>query len=296
VATGRRRPALCGLAAIALPLLRGDDMAGLWAMLFLFATSGSPISPPISSAVRSAAQACTAYLARQDLERRDRRRAGRGNRGLLIAMPDRWSDCNGFRCTAACPFSVVAQLRRSVRILPQAAAFGQGFQQPHPGHGGVMDRVDSLVAAAIGILCPGRGAGRSRDRRLQAFFAARLDGFRAGALSIALRGHPNDPGSGQDGGSLDDDCRRNIRHAGTAVRHHLVPFLFVLTVVVFVHEMGHYLVGRWCGIGVRAFSIGFGPELFGFTDARHALEAFGHSSRRLRQVRRRHGVTSEPRP
>lgn len=46
----------------------------------------------------------------------------------------------------------------------------------------------------------------------------------------------------------------------------LVPFLFVLTVVVFVHEMGHYLVGRWCGIGVRAFSIGFGPELVGFTD------------------------------
>lgn len=48
----------------------------------------------------------------------------------------------------------------------------------------------------------------------------------------------------------------------------LVPFLFVLTVVVFVHEMGHYLVGRWCGIGVRAFSIGFGPELIGFTDRR----------------------------
>ena len=48
----------------------------------------------------------------------------------------------------------------------------------------------------------------------------------------------------------------------------LVPFLFVLTVVVFVHEMGHYLVGRWCGIGIRAFSIGFGPELFGFNDSR----------------------------
>ena len=46
----------------------------------------------------------------------------------------------------------------------------------------------------------------------------------------------------------------------------LIPFLFVLTVVVFVHEMGHYLVGRWCGIGVSAFSIGFGPELIGFND------------------------------
>lgn len=46
----------------------------------------------------------------------------------------------------------------------------------------------------------------------------------------------------------------------------ILPFLVVLTIVVFVHEMGHYLVGRWCGIGVRAFSIGFGPELAGFND------------------------------
>ncbi|MGQ2902544.1 MAG: RIP metalloprotease RseP [Neoaquamicrobium sediminum] len=48
----------------------------------------------------------------------------------------------------------------------------------------------------------------------------------------------------------------------------IIPFLFVLTAVVFVHEMGHYLVGRWCGIGVREFSIGFGPELLGFNDRR----------------------------
>lgn len=48
----------------------------------------------------------------------------------------------------------------------------------------------------------------------------------------------------------------------------IIPFLFVLTVVVFVHEMGHYLVGRWCGIGVDAFSVGFGPELVGFNDRR----------------------------
>lgn len=48
----------------------------------------------------------------------------------------------------------------------------------------------------------------------------------------------------------------------------ILPFLFVLTIVVFVHEMGHYLVGRWCGIGVTAFSIGFGPELLGFNDRR----------------------------
>lgn len=44
------------------------------------------------------------------------------------------------------------------------------------------------------------------------------------------------------------------------------PFLFVLTIVVFFHELGHFLVARWCGVGVKAFSIGFGPELFGFND------------------------------
>ncbi|AQS41454.1 MAG: Zinc metalloprotease [Candidatus Tokpelaia hoelldobleri] len=42
----------------------------------------------------------------------------------------------------------------------------------------------------------------------------------------------------------------------------------LLLVIVFVHEMGHYLVGRWCGIGAAAFSVGFGRELFGFTDKR----------------------------
>jgi len=44
------------------------------------------------------------------------------------------------------------------------------------------------------------------------------------------------------------------------------PFLFVLTVVVFFHELGHFLVARWCGVGVKTFSIGFGPELFGWND------------------------------
>jgi regulator of sigma E protease len=51
-----------------------------------------------------------------------------------------------------------------------------------------------------------------------------------------------------------------------SVLGYVVPFLAVLTVVVFVHELGHFLVGRWCGVGVSAFSIGFGPELFGWTD------------------------------
>jgi regulator of sigma E protease len=46
----------------------------------------------------------------------------------------------------------------------------------------------------------------------------------------------------------------------------IVPFLFGLSVVVFFHELGHFLVARWCGIRVMTFSVGFGPELAGFTD------------------------------
>lgn len=49
---------------------------------------------------------------------------------------------------------------------------------------------------------------------------------------------------------------------------YMVPFILVLSLLVFVHEMGHYLVGRWCGIGASAFSVGFGPEIAGFTDRR----------------------------
>ncbi len=57
-----------------------------------------------------------------------------------------------------------------------------------------------------------------------------------------------------------------IGQFGTGALGYLIPFLFVLTTVVFVHELGHFLVARWCGVRVKAFSIGFGPELFGFDD------------------------------
>jgi len=46
---------------------------------------------------------------------------------------------------------------------------------------------------------------------------------------------------------------------------YVVPFIAVLTVLVFFHELGHYAVARWCGVRVEVFSIGFGPEIFGFT-------------------------------
>jgi regulator of sigma E protease len=47
---------------------------------------------------------------------------------------------------------------------------------------------------------------------------------------------------------------------------YVLPFLFVLTVVVFFHELGHFWVARRCGVKIDAFSVGFGPELFGFND------------------------------
>jgi len=51
---------------------------------------------------------------------------------------------------------------------------------------------------------------------------------------------------------------------GVGIAGYIVPFLFVLAIVVFFHELGHFLVGRWCGVKVQAFSIGFGPEIVGF--------------------------------
>src|ERR1700747_2061213 len=48
---------------------------------------------------------------------------------------------------------------------------------------------------------------------------------------------------------------------------YLIPFLLILTVLVFVHEFGHYLVARWNGVRVEVFSIGFGSELFGWWDS-----------------------------
>lgn len=47
---------------------------------------------------------------------------------------------------------------------------------------------------------------------------------------------------------------------------YLIPFLFVLTIVVFFHELGHFVVARWAGVNVLTFSLGFGPELVGFND------------------------------
>ena len=48
--------------------------------------------------------------------------------------------------------------------------------------------------------------------------------------------------------------------------HNVLPFIIVLTPLIFVHELGHFLVARWNKVRVEVFSIGFGRELFGWND------------------------------
>lgn len=50
------------------------------------------------------------------------------------------------------------------------------------------------------------------------------------------------------------------------VFHYLWSFTLILSVIVFVHEFGHFIVARWCGVKIETFSIGFGREIFGRTD------------------------------
>ena len=52
----------------------------------------------------------------------------------------------------------------------------------------------------------------------------------------------------------------------TGLTDFILPFLVVLSILVFVHEWGHYIVARYYGVRVDVFSIGFGKELFGWTD------------------------------
>ena len=53
----------------------------------------------------------------------------------------------------------------------------------------------------------------------------------------------------------------HIHALGGGVAGYVVPFLFVLSLVVFFHELGHFLVARLCGVKVLRFSVGFGKPL-----------------------------------
>lgn len=48
--------------------------------------------------------------------------------------------------------------------------------------------------------------------------------------------------------------------------HYFFSFVIVISVIVFIHEFGHYIVAKWCGVKISAFSIGFGKEIFGWYD------------------------------
>ena len=48
--------------------------------------------------------------------------------------------------------------------------------------------------------------------------------------------------------------------------NYLIPFVILITVVVFIHEYGHYYFAKKYGVGVIDFSIGFGREIFGWND------------------------------
>src|ERR1044071_2155876 len=63
-----------------------------------------------------------------------------------------------------------------------------------------------------------------------------------------------------------DFLLNSLNTLGHGLVGYIIPFLFVLTIVVFFHELGHFLVARWAGVRVLTFSLGFGPELAGFND------------------------------
>ena len=59
---------------------------------------------------------------------------------------------------------------------------------------------------------------------------------------------------------------QSLATLGHGALHYVGWFLVILTLLVFVHEFGHYFIARWNGVRVEVFSIGFGPELFGRRD------------------------------
>jgi len=58
----------------------------------------------------------------------------------------------------------------------------------------------------------------------------------------------------------------HVHALGGGLVGYVIPFVFVLSLVVFFHELGHFLIARWCGVRILVFSIGFGPEIIGFND------------------------------
>ena len=65
----------------------------------------------------------------------------------------------------------------------------------------------------------------------------------------------------------------------------LLPAIIAFGVVVAIHEYGHYIVGRWCGIHAEIFSLGFGPTVFQTRDKHGTIwRGCHHTFGRVRQV------------
>lgn len=58
------------------------------------------------------------------------------------------------------------------------------------------------------------------------------------------------------------------------ILHNLFSFIAIISLIVFIHEFGHFFVARLCGVKIEEFSIGFGKKLFGFTDKKGTLWKF----------------------
>jgi regulator of sigma E protease len=63
----------------------------------------------------------------------------------------------------------------------------------------------------------------------------------------------------------------------------LIPFVLLLGVLIFIHELGHFAVAKWLGVKVEKFSIGFGPSLFTRTVGETGIRGRGPAARRLRE-------------
>ena len=50
------------------------------------------------------------------------------------------------------------------------------------------------------------------------------------------------------------------------ILHNLFSFIAIISLIVFIHEFGHFIVARWCGVKIEEFAIGFGKKIFGFRD------------------------------
>ena len=68
-----------------------------------------------------------------------------------------------------------------------------------------------------------------------------------------------------EGDGMVDFFLNGFSTLGHGLVGYVVPFLFVLTIVVFFHELGHFLVARWYGVRVLTFSLGFGPKILKIT-------------------------------